>query len=295
VETEATLKAERDRAERAEAALRSERARAEEAEAAAQTLRAVDEQLAAERATLGEAQRHLSAAQNRVRQLESELNGAHAQLGAARTELEEARAEALSAQAELEAASAKSRSVEPHGGPGWGAVAQRELAAALARASDWRLGVKAAIGVLGSAGGWDAICAWQPDERREYASCFTTWIAHPDWRSEFETATWQRRQPLSTSGVGQGFASPESRWLRTDPDSEDSRLRALAHQGMGSALVVPVRFGAGPVAVLELITAAAGPPTAELIAAIEAVALQLGHFWHLLSVGAQPVWRFGRV
>jgi hypothetical protein len=48
------------------------------------------------------------------------------------------------------------------------------------------------------------------------------------------------------------------------------------------------------VAALELLTVGATQPSGELIDAIDTTALQLGHFWHLLSAGAQPRWRFGR-
>jgi hypothetical protein len=61
------------------------------------------------------------------------------------------------------------------------------------------------------------------------------------------------------------------------------------------ALIVAIRDGARVVAALELLTRVDAQPGGELIAALEAVALQLGHFWHLLSASAQPTWRFGRV
>ena len=64
---------------------------------------------------------------------------------------------------------------------------------------------------------------------------------------------------------------------------------------MRGALIVVASDGARPIAALELLTMSAAPPSADVTASIEAVALQLGHFWHLLSAGAQPKWRFGRM
>jgi hypothetical protein len=113
--------------------------------------------------------------------------------------------------------------------------------------------------------------------------------------TEFETATWQRRQPLSGLSIGQAFTSYETRWLTADLEAEDHRLQLLAQHGMRGALIVAVCDGARIVAALELLSLDPTPPGPEVITAIEAVALQLGHYWHLLSAGAQPKWRFGRM
>jgi hypothetical protein len=185
--------------------------------------------------------------------------------------------------------------VKPPSGPQWGAIDQLALTEAIAGASDWRTGVKDAVNVLGPAGGWDAICAWRPDPRDGLLHCFSMWTTDPDSMGEFETATWQRPQRPSRTELGEALTTSELRWLTTDPDVDDPRLSAVARQGMSTAVLVPVRSGAVPVALLELMARTAIPRDPAFVTALEGVALQLGHFWHLLSAGAQPTWRLGRL
>jgi hypothetical protein len=120
------------------------------------------------------------------------------------------------------------------------------------------------------------------------------WTADPDAMSAFETATWQRPQRKS-SVLATALIGSETRWLAADADIDEPRLGAIARAGLTTAVLVPVRDGRTPVAVLELLTRTSVAPDQTLVAAIEAVALQLGHFWHLLSAGAHPTWRLGRL
>jgi hypothetical protein len=216
-----------------------------------------------------------------------------ARIGDLQDALEHERARTELAEQQLTEMAAPAAPAAPDG-PTWTPAAQRALAAALAGVEDWRGGVKAALAVIGSDGGWDAICAWHVEPHQGYASCFASWIAYPGQMNEFETATWQRRQPLSASCIGDAFDAPDSRWLLADPESADPRLQALARHRMGGAMILPIRDGARVVAARELLTATTARPNEELITAIEAIALQLGHLWHLFAVAAQPVWRFGR-
>jgi hypothetical protein len=250
------------RAERAEAAVNGERERAERAEAAVNGER--------ERAERAEA--------------------------AARNALARAvHAEAASDQLRAAVAPPQATPVKPPSGPQWDAVAQRALTEAIAGASEWRIGVKDAVNVLGPTGGWDAICVWRPDPRDGLLRCFSMWTADPETMGEFETATWQRPQRPSRTELGEALTTSELRWLTTDPDVDDPRLSAVARQGMSTAVLVPVRSGAVPVALLELMARTAIPRDPAFVTALEGVALQLGHFWHLLSAGAQPTWRLGRL
>jgi hypothetical protein len=203
--------------------------------------------------------------------------------------------------AELEGSLAEARAHELEAdtehaatGPTWGSSAQRAFTTALSQSADWRVSVKSAIGVVGSQGGWDAVCAWQPDDLNGFASCFAMWTGENRRLGALETATWQRRQPLTGSTIGEALTSEESGWLAADPRAADRRLQLLAQHGIRGALIVPVKDGAQPVAALELLTVGAAQPSRELVDAIETIALQLGHFSHLLSAGAQPRWRFGR-
>jgi hypothetical protein len=300
---------ERDRAEAAQEALAAERERAGSAEARLRVTRqelqvaraelvsereqraraehetgdSVESMVVAERARADQAEaaacREQEAREVLADQLQSQLNAVQAELKAARAE--------LASERDHRTQSESAHSV-------WDAAAQRALTTALIQASDWRTGAKAAIGVLGIRGGWDAVCVWRPEDRHPLASCVAMWTDERRRLTEFETATWQRRQPLSGLSIGQAFAAHDTRWLTPDPEAEDRRLQLLAHHGMRGALIVAVSDGARVVAALELLSLDPTPPSADLTASIEAVALQLGHYWHLLLAGNQPKWRFGR-
>lgn len=176
----------------------------------------------------------------------------------------------------------------------WSAAAQRSLAVTLAGASEWRTGLKDAIKVLGTDGGWDAVAAWTPDDRGELLKCSAMWTAGEDLRN-FETATWQK--PLSPFGsaLGAVLVASRPRWLTDFAAPQDARLGAAAQEGIRSVLLVPLREGTTPIGALELLSRASVPPDAEVSAAVEAVALQLGHFSSLLRQGAEPRWRLGRI
>jgi hypothetical protein len=228
-------------------------------------------------------------------------DGAEAALNAERAEAEIRIGVAERRIAELEASLAEARAQEleadierPAAGPTWDASAQRAFTTALSQSSDWRVSVKSALGVVGSQGGWDAVCAWQPDDLNGFASCFAMWTGENHRLGALETATWQRRQPLTGSTIGEALTSEDSAWLVADARAADRRLQLLAQHGIRGALIVPVKDGARPVAALELLTVGATEPSRELVDAIETIALQLGHFSALLSAGAQPRWRFGR-
>jgi hypothetical protein len=64
---------------------------------------------------------------------------------------------------------------------------------------------------------------------------------------------------------------------------------------MRCAALVPIRDGVSTLALIELLSVEREAPERELLLALEAIALQLGHFAHLLRLGARPHWRFGRV
>jgi hypothetical protein len=303
----------RGRLERADAAAQREAARAAEADAAARreaeradtaTVEELRRKLAeavadldATRALLDSARANADATAMQERE---RAQAADSALAAARADAEIRISVAERRIAELEGSLAEARANELEAasdrasdGPYWDSSAQRAFTTALAYSSDWRIGVKSALGVIGGAGGWDAVCAWQPDDRNGFASCFAMWTGETRRLSALETATWQRRQPLTDSTIGQALTWEESRWLAADSRAADRRLQLLAQQGIRGALIVPVKDGARPVAALELLTAGVTPPSKELTEALETVALQLGHFWHLLSAGAQPRWRFG--
>jgi PAS domain-containing protein len=309
---EAAALCERERAGKAEAAARWERERAEQGEAALQRAHSATAQLdeALERETARA--EVLASALDRERQTTADtqvaLDRATAELShlaALRTELSSARAELDRARAEAtgegipESADGEipelSRSVPTCSAIGWSHPAQRRLTAILAGAFEWRTGLKDAVRILGADGGWDAVVAWCADERKPLLACTAMWSRAPDELALFATATWQNPQSLIGSGVGRASTEGDTIWVTELEAAEDRHLSAAASAGLKSALLVPLRSSAETIGVLELLTSRAVAPDPALIAALEAVALQLAHFAQLVRLGATPRWRLGRL
>jgi hypothetical protein len=177
--------------------------------------------------------------------------------------------------------------------PRWGASAQRDLAAVLATASDWRAGLRDVIRILGVHGNWDSVAAWAPDEHQPTLRCFTNWTAREELRT-FETTTWHRQLPIAGTQLGRALFSIQASLLRDIAGSDDQRLGFAADAGMAAALLVPVRDGRSAVAVLELLSSSDEQIDEQVVVSMEAIAFQLAHFRRLLRMGAQPRWRLGR-
>lgn len=262
------------RAERAEADAARARADADAAQAEANAVR---ERLESERSSM-------SAALEQARLYALRATAA----GAAEAQHEpEPEAEPVPEPAAPTTATTRSR-------PTWSGHAQHTLTAALAHASEWRTGLRDAVKVLGVEGGWDAVSAWLPEERRPSLKCTAMWLAEPDGRAVFETQTWQRPHSISGTELGHVFTSGESAWLTGIAESDDDRLLTAVEEGMSTALLVPVCEGPSSLAVLELLSRRTAAPDPDVAESIAAVGLQLGHFSHLLRAGAQPHWRLGK-
>jgi hypothetical protein len=289
--------AHKERAAVAAAEAECQRARAEAAEAALRAARRRDaDAVKVQQARADEMERDAAAARERDEQLSTELAAATEELKRLEADrsvlagaLEHARADAQRPQA----ADPQPHS-SPDGGPSWSGVAQRALSAALAQASEWRTGIRDAVKVLGSEGQWDAVSVWLPDDRRPLLRCAAMWVAEADGRGEFETRTWQHPELVSRTELGRAFSTGAAAWLTGIARSKDERLLTVVEEGMATALVVPIRDGRSPVAVLELLSRQSATSDEEVAASIDAVALQLGHFWHLLRLGAEPHWRLGK-
>jgi PAS fold len=246
-----------------------------------------------------------------AKQAEYELQHAHAALQRARADAQGAREQLTGARNETvevakELSAERDRVVElrerlsharPPGTPGrtaWDADAQRAFSAALSGASEWRMGLKDVIKVLGTHGGWDAVVAWSPGERASLR-CVAMWTRDPDRHSKFQTLTWQRPEPLAGTELGRASGAGHPLALVDLDASTDHRMNLAAGEGMGLAVLVPVRDGVSTLALLELLSTEREQIEPESLTALEAIALQLGHFAHLLRLGARPQWRFGRV
>ncbi len=174
---------------------------------------------------------------------------------------------------------------QPQTAPGvsWQPTAKRTLAASLARESVWRNVLRETVQVLGSEGGWDTVTAWLPDES-DGLGCAATWTAHRGL-DRFEALTWEAGLKRDGSLLDQALQAPHLTWL-TDIDAvDDQRLQTAAAHGMSSALLLPVRSGTSTIGLLELLTHDSIEPDAQIALSLEASALQLGRFGHLLSLG----------
>jgi PAS domain-containing protein len=172
---------------------------------------------------------------------------------------------------------------QPGGGVSWQPTAKRTLSASLARESVWRNVLKETVEVLGSEGGWDTVTAWLPDDANKL-DCAATWTAHSSL-DRFEALTWEVPVNREGSLLDQALQAPHLTWL-TDIDAvDDARLQTAAAHGMSSALLLPVRSGTSTIGLLELLTHDSIEPDAQIALSLEASALQLGRFGHLLSLG----------
>jgi PAS domain-containing protein len=297
-------------------------ARAQRAEAAIEAMRSTGESAAAA-ATRANAMAELS--RGRAEGLETALASAREVEAESRGALERARAEIASLQGALDAMQTENdaareaareanarlgatfvapptadlvpppRAATPSGAPTWSHGAQRALATSLAAATEWRAGLKDALRVLGTEGGWDVAVAWGPDERGTALRCIAMWMSTPDQLSLFETSTWQRRQSPTASAIGRVAGGERSHWLLDLSSADDAQVAAAAGVGMRTALHVPIHHAGETSGVLELLSRAPVTADAEIASAMEAVALQLAHFDYLLRRGAEPRWRLGRL
>ena len=164
----------------------------------------------------------------------------------------------------------------PRPGPDWPASGQRELVSSLAAASGWRAGLEEALGMLGSAGGWDVVRAWVPDEPGTLR-CTAMWTALGGLSDgEPPAAGEPRANPGSL--LAHAIHSPSVIWLTDIEATDDERLRASAAHGMSSVVLLPIRDGGAPIGMLELLTHTRIEPDPRLALALEAAALQLGRF-----------------
>jgi PAS domain-containing protein len=249
-----------------------------ESERAARHADELDGAVAAEKARSEELEQSRVRTEARVGELEAELT-------AVRAELEE---QLLQAEALEAAASA------PEGnGLTWSTDSQRALSAALVGRTEWRSVLEHAVGALGSEGGWDTTIAWCPDEPRGSMRCGAIWMRDPVGLATLETRTWQHRQDASTAEFGRARNRMAPTCLLELESAEDPLLRAASAEGMGSALLVPIRHDGETIAMLELLSRTAAAPNAELMVSLEAISLQLGAVAQLLKLADVPRWRMG--
>ena len=244
-------------------------------------------------ARAGEAEARAGEAEARAEEAEARLEEAQAEPAAATVE-EDAAGPAEAPEPATEAPVVELARIDDRadeapahvaGGVSWQPTAKRTLSASLARESVWRNVLKETVEVLGSEGGWDTVTAWLPDDASNLG-CAATWTAHRGL-DRFEALTWEVSLTRDGSLLDQALQAPHLTWL-TDIDAvDDARLQTAAAHGMSSALLLPVRSGTTTIGLLELLTHDSIEPDAQIALSLEAAALQLGRFGHLLSLGKQ--------
>lgn len=290
-----------------EAEVKVGRALADELEGQLDVSRSRIDELEVELRRIAELEGELESGRSRIDELESELGLARTQVSELESELEEQRARIDEAGSEPAEAVPEVREPEVAGeepsdsaatdlatvetapvtsaaaGVSWQPTAKRTLSASLAREAVWRNVLKETVQVLGSEGGWDTVTAWLPDDSNALG-CAATWTAHRGL-DRFEALTLEVPVKRDGSLLDQALQAPHLTWL-TDLDTvDDERLQTAAAHGMSSALLLPVRTGNTTIGLLELLTHDTIEPDAQIALSLEASALQLGRFGHLLSLG----------
>jgi hypothetical protein len=274
------LHRERERAARAEAAMVEERLLAEQSIASSE-----------------QARRDASAAVAAADAERQVLDALRLELSHSREELDE-----LRRQASAEVPAAAVADAEPvaagedsPGRPVWDSAAQRALSAALIGISEWRLALRQAVNVLGAQGRWDAVVAWQPDDRGKVMKCAAMWTADAARLGGLETKTWQHRRKFVVGGTAHTGEVPTATYRLDLETGEDALLKAAAADGMGSALLVPISDGTQTAGMLELLSCSTTAPDPELILSLEGIALQLCATAQQLDANKSPHWRVGRL
>jgi hypothetical protein len=123
--------------------------------------------------------------------------------------------------------------------------------------------------------------------------CAAIWLRDEAALASFETLAWQHLADGSAGEVGRARSRMATTCLLELESAEDSLIRAAAAEGMRSALVVPVSAGGETIAMLSCFSRTEAQD-AELMVALDAIALQLGAIAQLIKFADAPRWRMGR-
>ena len=193
-----------------------------------------------------------------------------------------------------DATSAANAGIRLTAGQTWDGTAQRAVSEAIAEVSDWRIALKEIVRVLGSHGGWDAVVAWCPEERRPSFCCVAMWTGHDPSLRALETQTWQARREPAAAEFGAARTRPGATCLATLDGAEDRLLQDAAAAGVGSVVYVPIRVDNEAIGVIELWSRRSAEPDADVVLFLEAIGLQLSSHAGLINAAAAPRWRVGR-
>jgi PAS domain-containing protein/predicted nucleic acid-binding Zn-ribbon protein len=179
----------------------------------------------------------------------------------------------VTASRRVPAGSAQTPAPEPQ--LGWDQAAQHALANALSGCLNFRSILSESVRLIGTAGGWDAVVAWEPDQRDAKLSCAATWVRSPVQMAALETSMWQVRQSPTASAVGAAAASSEVVWISPSDADGDRHLATLQADGISTVVLVPVRQQGQTSAVLELCTRSAVRQSAEADAALRSIEVEV--------------------
>jgi hypothetical protein len=223
------------------------------------------------------------------------VTDAQQKAAAAQAELAAERQDVAALRAALQdASSAANAGLRLTVGPTWDGAAQRAVAEAIAEVSDWRIALKEIVRVLGTQGGWDAVVAWCPEERRRTFCCVGMWTRHDPSLHALETQTWQARRQPTAAEFGAARARTGATCLASLDGAEDGLLRDAAASGVGSVVYVPIRVETEAIGVIELWSRRSAEPDADVVLFLEAIGLQLESHAGLINAAAAPRWRTGR-
>jgi hypothetical protein len=255
----------------------------------------VRETLDIERTRAGRAEKALQAERDRANAAVSAIAEARQQTTAALAELDAERQDVAALRAALtEMKNAASTGMLVTSGPGWDGAAQYAVAEAIGEVPDWRIALKELVRVIGPRGGWDAVVAWCPEERRPTMACTGMWTGADPALQGLETKTWQARRSPMAGEFGMARAHAGATCLPDLDAVEDRLLRDAADAGISSAVLVPIRTGQDVIGMLELWSRRSGLPDEDVVHFLEAIGLQIGSHAGLLIMAASPRWRVGR-
>lgn len=178
--------------------------------------------------------------------------------------------------------------------PGWDGAAQVAVAETLGAITDMRVALMEIVGVLGTRGGWDAVVAWCPEERRPTMGCVGMWTGGAADLRGLETKTWQARRNPAAGEFGAAWTHNGATCMPDLGTADDRLLRDAAAAGMNAAVFIPIQAGQEKVGALEFWSRRSTPPNADVILFLEAIGLQLGSHAELISHAASPRWPVGR-
>ena len=134
----------------------------------------------------------------------------------------------------------------------WDAAAQEALSVGLRGCLNVRSIFSEAVRLIGTAGGWDVVVAWLPDEPDGRLGCAATWVRSPVELAALETSMWQVPQSPTGSAVGSAATTGEFAWINDLGQVSDPHLVHLGDAALGTVVLLPVRREGRSIAVLEL-------------------------------------------